>query len=155
MTPALGRKATHPSRIPYQFSFPARRSVILFVIRCPFLICRVIHRSITMSRANNENWCRLRLHTAYAFGAEDFRMEDTEIPWTLEGMKSNIKFIADPVEKFHLAVHEWLLRIVRVKVKIEVDQRLGRKNRAVTTEESVSVAECFTPETLSRDFFCC
>jgi hypothetical protein len=36
--------------------------------------------------------------------------------------------------------------------KIEVDQGLGRKNRAVTTEESVSVAECFTPETLSLDF---
>jgi hypothetical protein len=48
-------------------------------------------------------------------------MDDTEI---LEGMKSSIKFIADPVEKFHLAVHEWLLRIVRVKVKIEVDQGL-------------------------------
>jgi hypothetical protein len=79
-------------------------------------------------------------------------MEDTETPWTLEGMKSSIKFIADPVEKFQLAVLEWLLLIVRVKVKTEVDQGLGRKNRAVTTEESVFVAEFFTPETLSRDF---
>jgi hypothetical protein len=142
-SPLPGR-AGEPASSPYQMTFEARNSTMLFALRTSFLICRFLHRAklVCPSKEVTTDVDVRKIASALLLFPEDLRFPEEKVIWKSDFFRTSAKSYADLIESFHVSVYIWFLRWVRAKVRAEIECNTGPKSRTLILTEPLTCSDC-------------